>query len=347
MKIKIRKISLISWLLSIGVFAGILIWLSVTGKTFDQDHNILFIAFCVDILFGIVAFLSFLITSANSGNKIVKDLIKEEKIIQKEIAKQQTNPWLIMTVILSIVVAFLIGSKNTAFLGTTQINTPTVSNTLVPTVIPVATSVPIKPVQTESKSNTGSQIECIGPDGKHFQTTMDNCKNLNEKWGKPVDYMVDCNITPDCGGGTIWMSLNQCKKPCSGLPQKTNNVSSQKNSQPSSGNSYQCWNNAYGYFYYTSSGDQCNRDNSTSSLSKSCYDLQKAKVNSCSSVCSGQLEQDKTACAYAFTGPNAGIEQSSEKYGECLSGSEGAGEEYSTCLGKCSAQYEQDLKQCN
>jgi len=80
-------------------------------------------------------------------------------------------------------------------------------------------------------TNNSNNLECIGPDGKHFNTTMDECKKLADKWNKPLDYMLDCNIHPDCGGGTVRMSYSQCMKPCSGLPNKTNNTTT-NNSPP-------------------------------------------------------------------------------------------------------------------
>lgn len=58
-------------------------------------------------------------------------------------------------------------------------------------------------------SNSGT-IECIGPDGKQFNTTMEACKSLNEKWGKPVDYIVDCGISLTCGGGSRKLKLSEC-----------------------------------------------------------------------------------------------------------------------------------------
>ena len=61
---------------------------------------------------------------------------------------------------------------------------------------------------------------------------MDECTKLNQQWGKPVDYMVSCNIHTDCGGGTVWMSKSQCDKPCSGLPNKSDNT--QTNNVPAS-----------------------------------------------------------------------------------------------------------------
>lgn len=86
-----------------------------------------------------------------------------------------------------------------------------------------------------SKTNTivssSGNIECIGPDGKQFWTSMDECKKLNEKWGKSLDYMTNCEIHPDCGGGTVRMSYSQCMKPCSGLSIKNDNQNSTNSTQ--------------------------------------------------------------------------------------------------------------------
>lgn len=55
-----------------------------------------------------------------------------------------------------------------------------------------------------------NNVECIGPDGKQFNTSMNECKKLNEKWGKPVDYIVDCGISQTCGGGSKKLKLSEC-----------------------------------------------------------------------------------------------------------------------------------------
>lgn len=72
-------------------------------------------------------------------------------------------------------------------------------------------------------NNNSGNIECIGPDGKHFNTTMDECKKLAEKWGKTVDYMVNCNYPPECGGGTKRESNSECEKPCTRINNTNNN----------------------------------------------------------------------------------------------------------------------------
>lgn len=83
--------------------------------------------------------------------------------------------------------------------------------TLTPTPEPSPTPSPKPRTQnTTNTGNTGSQIECIGPDGKHFNTSMTECKNLAEKWGKQVDYMVNCTLSEKCGGGSKRVSDSEC-----------------------------------------------------------------------------------------------------------------------------------------
>lgn len=89
---------------------------------------------------------------------------------------------------------------------------------------------------TQQNLNNGSQIECIGPDGKHFNTTMEECKKLNESWGKPVDYMTNCNFPAECGGGMKRISKSECDKPCTRVS-STNQNNSQSNNSSSSNNS--------------------------------------------------------------------------------------------------------------
>ena len=116
--------------------------------------------------------------------------------------------------------------------------------------------------------------------------------------------------------------------------------------QTTQSNTY-CWNNAYNYGYYTTSGEQCNLNNSKSSAYKTCMDTQMSKNNSCKSSCKNEKEKNDAICAWAYTGSNPGIELNADKYSECLLGPDGTSESYGTCLGKCGDQYSQDLKQCS
>lgn len=59
--------------------------------------------------------------------------------------------------------------------------------------------------------NNSSNIECIGPDGKHFNTSISECKKLNESWGKTLNYMAYCNIGGSCPAEKRWMSYQDCE----------------------------------------------------------------------------------------------------------------------------------------
>jgi len=111
----------------------------------------------------------------------------------------------------------------TNFYNGESVLTPTIKPTLIP-----------KKVQSNTTiSNNSNQIECIGPDGKHFNTSMTECKNLAESWGKSVDYMTNCNYPAECGGGTKREPYSECQKPCT----RVNNTNPQTvNIQQSSNN---------------------------------------------------------------------------------------------------------------
>lgn len=178
------------------------------------------------------------------------------------------------------------------------------------------------------------------------------------------DPIIDCNFTylgtirlrrsvcsksTDCWIGGKWVyydSVDKCKEDQK-ASQHVQQVQ-QPTTQPSSNLSYHCYDNTYDYWYYTSSGDKCNEDNLQSSSYKICTDTQESKRKACNSICEGELENDRAACAWAYTSPNAGIEQNSDLYGECLNDPEdSASAHYSICLEKCTNQYAEDLKQCS
>lgn len=218
MKNKIRQISLVCWVLSLLIFVGTAIWMNNSDST-KPVYNYLVTIFLSDIAFGIVAFIVMLFAMANAGNKLVKEIAKEERVIEKVIIKQQPNFWMLLSVLLLVILAYILGNKNILISGFTSSATPTP----VPTLIPVITTVaPSKVQNTTSSGSSGSQIECIGPDGKQFNTTMDNCKSLNEKWGKSVDYMLTCTFPVECGGGSKRMKKSECDVPCTRINTSSN-----------------------------------------------------------------------------------------------------------------------------
>lgn len=145
----------------------------------------------------------------------------------------------------------------------------------------------------------------------------------------------------------IRLGLDWNKLPA-GYTKATSNRSSsiQQNTVKTSGNNFYCWNNAYGYAYYTSSGDQCNLDNLKSSTYQICIEGKRMKADSCNSACENKADEDRGVCAWAYTGQDAGIEQNTDLYGECLNGQGGVAEKYAECLSACTNQYGEDIKQC-
>jgi len=135
------------------------------------------------------------------------------------------------------------GYRNKYYAATTPTLVPTNEIKVTPTVTPKKTVKVNNTQNTNTKTNTnqGSQIDCIGPDGVQFKTTMEECKKLNETWGKPVDYMINCNYSDLCvgGGGVRYVKKSECDKPCARksntgdsppvyVPQNTTNNNSNK-----------------------------------------------------------------------------------------------------------------------
>ena len=336
----------IFWLTTITVF---ILTCFISAKFVEKgvillNRDVLLVMFFGNICLGVIAFFCIAFSKSKPNNNKLNGLIKYSLIIC--LVYLIINPSIF---IIEGCRAFQDeGYKNKYYTDQkiipTPLTTPTPISTLTPTIKPKS-----KTVQSTNTSTTQSgQIECIGPDGKQFKTTMADCKALNEKWGKPVDYMTNCNYSNECvgGGGIKYVKKSECDKPCTRTSSGSNNNQT-NNTRQSPGNNFYCWSNAYGYAYYTSSGDQCNLDNLKSGNYKLCMDIQNGKNDSCKSSCKNELEKNNSACAWAYTGSNAGIEQSSTKYGECLNGSGGSSELYGTCLGNCTDQYGQDIKQCS
>jgi len=191
------------------------------------------------------------------------------------------------------------------------------------------------PKQSSNVATTNqnaNQIECIGPDGKHFNTSMDECKNLNEKWGKPVDYMTNCNIHPDCGGGTERMPKSQCDMPCSGNSiNSTTSAPSNQQTTPTSKLNFYCYDNAYGYSYYTSSGEKCNLNNLKSTCEKRAKDV---TYDPCMDKCLSEANERSAFCIYNLSDPEESLcrDENMNIYQECM---DACGEEYEKRLIEC------------
>lgn len=188
-------------------------------------------------------------------------------------------------------------------------------NQQTPTPTTFQTPTPTQKVVVSKKNNQPKEEEiwCTGPDYKTFLATQVECDKFNAAWGKKT-----------------YQAPQQTSKPTS----STSNLT------------FHCYENTYKYWYYTTSGEQCNADNSKSTSYKICESIQVIKLDSCKYECKKQGDEDDAMCAWAYTGSNPGVELSYDRYGDCLNGSDGAGVKYAECLTKCSNQLVTDLKTC-
>ena len=258
-KIKIKitfnllsKISFLSW----AVFVLLFIYL---GSSESQSIKALSGFILPVILLGTLSFILGFVCLSLSRGKIKKIQKKESKEHIKIIENESPNKFL--AILLALIILFSAFLYVKAENNEKNLKDKNFKSNLKPTpnklLQPTSTLKPKTQVTTDT-NNTGSQVDCIGPDGKQFRTSMDECKKLNEKWGKPVNYMTNCNIHVSCGGGIVRMSKSQCDQPCSGLPNNTQKT----NNQSGSGSgislkplvacrvSYPCTGNSYTYQMY-------------------------------------------------------------------------------------------------
>jgi len=183
------------------------------------NNNYLVGFYVFNVLVGINAFLAMIIHSFRGSNKV--SLFTSKILIISLI-------YFLLNTSVFAVEGFKAKNneeyKNKYYAVITPTPTPVVEVKVTPTVV-VKKTVKVNNTQNTNTSIDRNQIECIGPDGKQFKTTMDECKKLNEKWGKPVDYMINCEFPPECGGGTKYMKYSECMKPCTRVSAGTRNNS--------------------------------------------------------------------------------------------------------------------------
>lgn len=306
------------WLSSLFAF---FITLFVVRRTPDNFSNSALIAFTGIVIFGGVAYLAMMVD------------------ILREIRSATAKKFGLISLVTFVLFFWLLINIDTveAKLGFSPIpQNPPTPNVTQSSPSPSVSTSPSPTTKKQSSGTTNSvqanKIECIGPDGKQFSTTMEECKNLNEKWGKPVDYMLDCNIHPDCGGGTVRMSKSQCEKPCSGRPTTNTTNTTTTNTAPvqnTKANVY-CYDNVTGRSYYTTSGEQCNKDN----LDSLCKNGAKITYDYCMDNCLRDQNSRSSNCIYNYDDPARTT---------CLDESHGV---YQQCMDACGKTYQDDSARC-
>lgn len=176
-----------------------------------------------------------------------------------------------------------------------------------------------------------------------------------------TDPITDCvSSYPNCNGESIRLRQSQCKNiTCCGFndgrwevyPSTEKCTLAQRGSQPTQQTqkpttpttqlNFYCYDNINKYSYYTSSGEQCNKNNVISSCK---YTAQLTVWDPCTQKCKDTSSQNTQMCLWAYSGPNAAIEENFSLYQECSSEDTA---EYSKCLDACSPSYQDALNKCN
>ncbi|HSV94851.1 MAG TPA: hypothetical protein VLH94_02690 [Spirochaetia bacterium] len=190
---KLSKYSLFLWVFSILVVVG----MSYIKTENQFEENISVFVFVVDIIVGILSFC-FMV------------LFKMLDVWSPKVVG------IIIGLLVVGGVGLVSANFNELFVSEKQEVTPTAA-IISPTTIPALAQEVIKESTIAKKSietanAVGGSFECVGPDGKIFKTSESECKKLNESWGKPMDYMVNCTVSNTCGGGTRYLKKSECNK---------------------------------------------------------------------------------------------------------------------------------------
>jgi hypothetical protein len=177
------------------------------------------------------------------------------------------------------------------------------------------------------------------------------------------DPITDCvSSHPNCNGETIRLKKSQCstiyccgfsdgrwilyssKEKCEAeagkIVQQAPVQQVQKPITQTNQLNYYCYDNTLKYSYYTSSGEQCNKNNATSA----CKSLTKASIyDPCMKKCLDTANENSRICIWGYFGTNAAIENNPSLYQECTDENN---KEHQQCMDTCSSPYQEALKKC-
>lgn len=222
MRKKVRLVSLLGWLLSLGIFVGLLVWMNKLASN-PSLYSMLANVWLWDILFGIIAFLVLIVSFARKGKRITQ----EQKTITDKVSflHKQRSPWfLVSAFLLLLLYAFQVTRTGSLVLGIKMgptdcyINgvnmhatqkkckemldfikkiTPFPSPTppvLIDCAINGKTEQMVQEACDYFKNNPPTKnvyitqpsatqkIDCVGPDGVHMQITYQECVTFNNAW---------------------------------------------------------------------------------------------------------------------------------------------------------------------
>lgn len=231
------------------------------------------------------------------------------------------NPWIYLSVVLLIIVAYLIGrsEKQSLFEGLLKKATPT--------------TIPTKIIFHDDPTNTPLK------ETKNIPTQIPANKTNYIAPTTDPDPPVHCKIGDKCGGGTIPLKQSECRNTvCCHLLNGSyvfykdiNQSPCKESSSPQQSNTQQ--NNQSSDIKVTLPSDSLDY--------KNCILNQQFKQSSCSGLCDSKLRDGKWACDDEFYPLTL---QNSDAHGACYRDASAA---HTSCYSKCSNQYSIDIQQCH
>jgi hypothetical protein len=215
-----------------------------------------------------------------------------------------------------------------------------------PIVLPTFTPVPETPIPTVNPDpiiKCNINTSCGGGSKQLKQSVCNNmiCCLYDAKCGGPKfvnKSQCGSNITC-CGlndGSWTIMDNDQCNKVHNA---DKSNTTTQVVTQPSTGLNYYCYDNTLKYWYYTSSGEQCNKDN----LISSCKGIIKSTYDMCMGTCLNTANQNGHVCVTEYVSGNATIQDSPDLYKQC---SDKVSADMQACDDVCAVPYVNSSNTC-
>ena len=174
-----------------------------------------------------------------------------------------------------------------------------------------------------------------------------------------TDPVTDCvSSAPNCNGESIRLKRSQCTNiTCCGFndgkwevypssekcklaqqgSQPTQQI--QKPTTPTTQLNFYCYDNTNKYSYYTSSGEQCNKNNRISL----CKGVVKSTYDSCMNNCLNKAGEGTDICIWGY-GAGGNVANDPALLQQCFDEN---GAEQQTCMDACSKPYQEGSSNCN
>jgi hypothetical protein len=306
----LQKLSLVIWLLTLVIF-GIFVFIFNNYLSHPPIDDKLSIAFFADIIIGVIAFISLFSTTIDNyfERKKNKQEVKEKTKLKTSFSLQSP-----VVILLVIVIAFLLGAlffKGNNFTASDKAINPQ------PTSMPTPIPTPI-PTKAQVVVDSDPIIDC--------DSSYPNCKGTSIRVRRSQCSKITC-----CQVGNTW-SIYPTNEKCDEA-QKTNQPAVTQAPKASSSLNYYCYDNTYKYWYYTSSGEQCNINN----LVSLCKGIVKSTYDFCMKDCLNAANRSSSACINTYV-------SGSDSYNQCQAEVD---KEHQSCMDACSKPYLESSSKCN